>query len=214
MKNVNELVLKVKEEGTESYAFVELFSIIKTETIEPKAKSFSKQLKGDVASAISMGVTLITELIESWNGTGNFHTLFKTSFDNRLKNLVAYQVRKKRRHNTSYDLSLSESTEQDGESSPILEVIDDRSLQTSFEVTDKKLSLSELMDKFKAENPEKGGVIEILSLFGDEDKQSDRTKALCDFYGVTDYKKIQKRVSRSREAFAKFLHKHDYQFAF
>jgi hypothetical protein len=138
MKNVNELVNQVKEHGTESIPFMELFETLNKETIEPKAKSFSKQLRGDESEAISEGYSLMMELVESWDGTGNFHTLFKTSYENRLKNLIKYMARNKRKHNTSYDVSLSSNvnTKSGTEASPIIETLDDVALTTSFDITE------------------------------------------------------------------------------
>jgi hypothetical protein len=216
MKNVNQLVMAVQSEGTESFAFVELFEVISTETINPKAESYSRQLKGDVESGVSEGYKLLMELVETWDGTGSFHSLFKTSFDNRLKNLVKFIGRNKRKHNTSYDVSLSGSVERDGEASPIMEVIDDASLQSTFDITEEKGKLFTLLDMFSENHPEKGAVCEILMAYPKGSSQKEKTKALCNHYGIAveEYETIQKKVSRSREAFKKFLHKNSYSLSF
>lgn len=216
MKNVNELVRTVQAEGNESFAWVELFEVINAETIEPKSKSFSSQLKGDVDKGISEGYKLLMELTESWDGTGNFHTLFKTSFNNRLLNQVKEIGRNKRKHNTSYDVSLSESTKSEGEKSPILEVIGDPSLQTSFNIEESnKTKLETMFDKYAEKHPEQAGVIEIMLGFGWDAKQSDKTEAYCKYYGVDTYSSaIQKRVSRVRDSFYKFLDNNGYELQF
>jgi hypothetical protein len=212
MKNVNQLVKTVQAEGNESFAYVELFETLSAETIVPKSESYSRQLKGDVDAGISEGYKLIMELVKSWDGTGSFHSLFKTSFDNRLKNLVKHIGRQKRKHNTSYDVSLSGSVERDGEASPILEVIDDSSLHSTFDVTEDKGLLESVFAQFAEKYPEQAAVCEILGSFPDDGKQKEKTEALCNYYGipVDQYKTVQKKVSRSREAFKKFLVKSNY----
>lgn len=218
MKNVNELVKKLQatKKGTDEweYLFTDLFNIINTETIEPKAESFERQLRGDISAGISEGYMLLQELVETWNGTGNFHSLFKISFENRLKNLVKFITRNKRKHNTAYDVSLSASAERDGEASPIIEVIDDVRCHIYFDVTDKVdgvPTLDELIDMFTEEYPEQAGIINIMISFSYDTKKSEITRAFCEYFGVQKYTPvIQKRVSRSREAFKKFLIKHNY----
>jgi hypothetical protein len=214
MKNVNELVLKVQAEGKESFAWVDLFETINKQTIEPKTNSFSSQLKGDVQTGISEGWELLMDLVKKWDGTGNFHSLFKTSFDNRLKNLVKHVGRNKRKHNTSYQVSLSESANaESGESSPILEVTTEAKLHSSFDVVEDmdKPSFDSLLDAFSEKYPEKGGIIDIMVAFPDDSHQAEKTEAFAKFYGSDTYTSaIQRRVSRVRESFDKFLENNGY----
>ena len=218
MKNVNDLVNQVKEQGTESIPFMELFETLNKETIEPKAKSFSRQLKGDEAEAHSEGYTLMMELVESWDGTGNFHTLFKSSYENRLKNLIKYIGRNKRKHNTSYNLSLSDTTNnvmEGDEMSPHIETLNHPDLITTFDITDEHGQLEALLGLFGETNPEQAGLIEIMTTFGQATPQADKTNAYCNYFGVQEYSQvIQKRVSRARESFKKFLTKNDFQLSF
>lgn len=217
MKNVNQLVLDVQTEGKEGMAFVELFQTIMNETIEPKAQSYSRQLKGDIAEAIDAGIDLLTELVDTWNGTGNFNTLFSVSYNNRLKNLVKYLGRNKRKHNTSYDVSLSETTDVGEGASHILEVIDDEQLHTTFDITadEEQALLTDLLEEYEVKKPKTAGLIRIMLSFSDDTKISTKTQAYCDYFGESEYTQaIQKRVSRARESFYKFLVKNNYNLSF
>lgn len=217
MKNVNELVLTVQAEGKESYAYVELFDVISSETINPKTASFRLQLKGQIEEAISEGYALLMELVNSWDGTGNFHSLYKTSFNNRLLNLVKYMKREKRTQDVNYSVSLSETAKaESGESSPMLEVATDDKLQTSVDFLkfESEPTIESMIAKFGENNPEQAGVIELMTNFSDDMKQVEKSKAFCVYFGVQTYTEIQKKVSRSREAFYKFLKQNDFQLAF
>lgn len=219
MKNVNQLVLTVQAEGNESFAWVELFETVMKETIEPKADSFQRQLKGDVQEGISEGYKLLMDLVGSWDGTGNFHSLFKTSYENRLKNLVKHIGRNKRKHNTSYDLSLSETIDSNFDGGNDMTVIDrvfDKALYTEFDITEKDTpSLYELLDAFAYNKPEQAGVINVMLGFDSDMKQSDKTNAYCEYFGVQTYTSaVQKKVSRAREAFKKFLTQNNYSLNF
>jgi hypothetical protein len=212
MKQVNHLVQAVRENGTESIEYNKLFTIIYSETIVPKAESFELQLKGNVDEAINEGIDLFMELLEKWNGTGNFHSLFKTSYNNRLKNLVKYINREKRKHNYSYDLSLSESAPSEtGDASPIIEVLNDKSLISEFDITETNSRLEELLESFRKIKPEQADLLDIMIQQPYDSKKSDFTKTICEYYGVQKYTDvIQKRVSRAREAFKKHLIKNNY----
>jgi hypothetical protein len=218
MKNVNQLVSNVQAEGNESYSYVELFEVLSTQTIEPKAESFRKQLKGNTDEAISEGYKLMMELVHTWDGSGNFHTLFKTSYTNRLKNLIKHIGRNKRKHNTSYDISLSESVASVlsmGEASPIIETLYDASLVSTFDITEEKTKLEKLIEMFGVKYPEQADVINIMIGFNDDMVQMEKTNAYCEYFGVQSYTSaIQKRVSRSREAFKNFLTKNNYNLNF
>jgi hypothetical protein len=219
MKNVNQLVFDVQAEGNDSYSYVELFDVIATQTIEPKAESFRKQLKGQVEEAISIGYDLLMELVPAWDGTGNFHTLFKTSYTNRLINHVKYVAREKRSHNTNYDVSLSENAASEmntGEASPLIETINDDSLTSTFDITEDGVNKVEaLLELFAIKYPEQAEVLDIMTLFSDDTKQSEKTTAYTEHYCTQTYTQaIQKRVSRSRENFKKFLIKNGYSLNF
>ncbi len=212
MKNVNELVQAVRTEGKESMEYAELFTTVMTETIEPKAESFGKQLKGDVASGIDEGIKLFMELVDTWNGTGNFHSLFKTAYANRLKNHVKYLNRDKRKHNTSYDISLSGVVEGTYSESSVTEVIVDDTLNTSFDITEEKGTLEKLIDAFSLHNKEQGDLINIMLSFPEDAKTSDYTKAYIEYFGVQVYAGVpQKKVSRAKNDFKKFLQKNNYE---
>lgn len=214
MKNVNQLVLNVQALGTEGVDFLELFNIINKETIEPKAKSYILPLKGDLAEAYSQGYELLVTLCEKWNGTGNFHTLYKKSYSNLLINLKTYTGRNVRKHNTSYQISLSEGGVTGDEYSPVLETLYDESLVTYIKEEEETVSLESLIVKFGEVNPEKAGIIEIMVMFTPETPQSEKTRAYCEYFGVQEYTKIQKRISRARESFYKFLKANDYSLSF
>lgn len=218
MKNVNQLVLAVQSEGFESVAFYDLYNIINSETIEPKANSFRLQLKGQVDCAISDGYDLLFDLTQKWNGTGNFHSLFKTAYTNRLKNMVKYVNRKKRKHETNYDMSLSDFVKGPDEPSSILEVASERQLHchVNYDASFNEVhSLETLIEMFAEAHPTEAGVINLMIMFTPDTPQAEKTRAYCDYYGVQTYTSvIQKRVSRSREAFKKFLLKNDYPINF
>jgi len=214
MKNVNQLVLTVQAEGLESMAFIELFNIINKETIVPKANSFRLQLKGNVESAISEGYELLADLTTSWNGSGNFHSLFKTAYTNRLKNMVKYVNRNKRRHETNYDVSVSETVATNEEPAPILEVATESQLQIVVDYDasfNGKPTLELLIADFQHAYPEQAGVINLMLGFTPDTAQVDKTRAYCEYFGTQTYTSaIQKKVSRSREAFKNFLIDNNY----
>ncbi|MDF2010249.1 hypothetical protein [Priestia megaterium] len=216
MKNVNQLVLEVQAEGKDGLAFVELFEVMMSEVIEPKAKSYSRQLKGDVSEAISEGTALLIELVDVWNGTGKFSTFFTASFNNRIRNLVKYMNRDKRKHNTSYDLSLSETCNNGGENSPIIEVIDAEELHTTFDITEDNdtETLLDLLEEYEVKKPKTAGLIRIMISFPNNARLSEKTQAYANYFGQEEYNTvIQKRVSRARESFQKFLLKNNYTFS-
>lgn len=212
MKKVNELAKTVQAEGTESLAFYELFTIITAETIEPKAESFSRQLKGDVADAISEGYQLLLELVEKWERTGSFHSFFKTSYTNRLINKVKATNADVRSHNTSYDISISESiVSEGGNDMTIIDRLFDKSLYTEFDIEDNENTFEGMLAGFRKKNPEQADIISIMLNFSDDDKQKDKTNTYCEYFGVHKYTSvIQKRVSRAREAFKNYLIKNNY----
>ncbi len=208
MLNVNETVKVIQSQGTagkESFEFSELFMLFNNKYIEPKAKSFERQLKGDVADGISAGFELLTELVDTWDGTGSFTALFNKSFRNRLINLVESKKAKKRSHNTNYDFSI-DYPEQETEQPASRDIFEDPKLHTTFDITDSSQpSLLGLLDKFKEKNPEQGGVIDVMIDFHPDMKKYEKTKLLCEYYGVEEYTPIQKKVSRAKKAFEKFL---------
>lgn len=216
MKNVNELVQAVKVEGMESTAFSELFIIINAETIEPKAESFKKQLKGDVAKAVSEGYELLMKLIYKWEGTGSFHTLYKTSYTNLLKNEVKATSAQKRKHNTSYEVSLSETIPSPYTSATELTMIDAlyaESLYTEFDVTEinEDNQVEVLLEQFREKKPEQADLIDIMLNLSDNPAKSELTDAVCNYYGTQKYTGvIQKRVSRAKESFYKFISQNNY----
>jgi len=216
MKNVNTLVQAVKEQGTESIAYKELFNTIYIETIVPKAESFEWQLKGNIQQGIDEGINLIMELVESWNGSGNFHSFFKTSYTNRLINLVKYIGRDKRKHNYAYDVSLSETIESQYDGGNEMTVIDrlyDKSLYTEFDITESENQVEILLEAFRKVKPEQADLLDIMINLPDDAKKNELTSAVCEYYGVNMYTSvIQKRVSRAREAFKNFLLKNNYAF--
>ncbi|MEW9502367.1 hypothetical protein [Jeotgalibacillus marinus] len=218
MKNINDLVKMVQVHGSESEFFIELFEIINAQTIKPKTDSFSRQLKGDVAEGYHEGYVLLMELVHSWNGTGNFHRLYKLSFTNRLRNLVKYIGRDVRKLNTSYEISLSENAKRgDSSSSNILDVALDKALHVSEESCGygDEVSLSDVIESFADRYPEQYKIISIMEKFTPETNRDEKTKAYLDHFYAKEYTSaIQKRVSRSRSKFQKFLVESGYEINF
>src|SRR5699024_1998205 len=105
-----------------------------------------------------------------------------------------------------------ETANKDGESSPMIEVLDDESLRTSFDITEAETPLETLIEEYAEKNPKKAGIINIMLNFSDDTKQSEKTHAYCEYFGVQEYTTvIQKRVSRVRQSFKKFLENNNYE---
>lgn len=207
-EKTNRLALQVQAQGTESLAFVELFELVDRETIQPKVRTYSKQLKGDMAEGISIGYMLLTEMVMNWKGEGSFHRVFTVAYTNRLNNLVRDLGRDVRKHNTSYEVSLSYALDEKEENDSY-EVSYGSVLETSFDVTDKvdqEPTLEELLHSFSLKYPERYDLIVIMLGFTEEDNQATRTQAFKDYFCTQTYTSVlQKRVSRARTSFFKHL---------
>jgi len=215
---INKLATQIQAEGTESIAFYELFNIINHRTIEPKVRSYKLQLKGDIDAGISEAYKVLMKALKKWNGSGSFHTYYKTSLDNSLRNLVKKIHRKKRSHNTNYDISLSETSAGEEETENILEVAKEKELQVSaFDITDEAVTTGQAIALFAQEKPEQAEIIAILFDNCDEKKHV-VIEALADYFGITvdQYTNslYQKRVSRSREAFRTFINVNNLTFKY
>ena len=215
MKNVTELAKYVQANGKDCVEYDDLFNIIYQDTILPKTMSFKLQLNGNIEEGIDEGVDLFIELLDKWEGKGNFHTLYKTSFTNRLINLVNYMKRNIRKHNYSYDVSLSDNSvvmyKDQASSSPMIETLNDSSLTTEFDVTTLENRVETLLEEFRKIKPEQADLLDILISTPHDYTKSDFTDAVCVYYGVQKYTStIQRRVSRAKESFENFLIKNNY----
>lgn len=210
LEEINELVKTIQGSEPESYlyevSYSDLVSELMTSTIKPKVDSYSKQLKGDTDAGTSEAYKLLISLVQDWTGEGNFLTLYKFSLDNRLKNLIEYLAKNKRKHNTSYDISLSESKSRYLDNTSQNNMPYDSSLITYFDITDEKTSkLEELLTEFEEQYPKQADLVNIMLHKADDETKATEINRYKNYFGVDTYTPaLQKRVSRARQAFKKY----------
>ncbi|CDQ21724.1 hypothetical protein [Halobacillus karajensis] len=220
METINTIAkeLQTMDKGTELYdlKFGELFELVQVEAIEPKARSFRKELNGDIAEGISIGFDVLMRTIDAWERQGDFITFFKKIYNRDLINKVKSLKADKRQHEESAgNVFLSEPIGEDGDrshaESPELK---DRSLYV-FDTYDdgSETTFDELLEQFGEEHPEKYDLINIMISMPEDSGKKDFTSEVCVYYGVQKYSQVQKKVSRAREAFAKHLNENNYNIA-
>lgn len=204
------LIKTIQENEPENYlyevSYAELVNELMANTIEPKVNSYARQLKGDTDAGISEAYKLLMELVQNWTGEGNFLTLYKFSLDNRLKNLIEYLAKNKRKHNTSYDISLSESKSRYLDSTSQNNIPYDSSLITSFDITEDKTSkLEKLLTEFEEQYPKQSDLINIMLHKADDETKATEINRYKEYFGVDTYTPaLQKQVSRARQSFKKY----------
>lgn len=174
----------------------------------------SRALHGDIHAGYSKAYMLLIRSIEKFEYEGYE---FRSFYSRILKNGITDLIRK---HNTNkmqvfFDHSLDYTVSpEDGDSFVTYERFKDQNVQTIdtyFE--EDQPSIIELLQAFKEVKPIEAGVIELLITYHtDYYTKSDLTAALAAYYGSDTYTStIQRRVSRAREYFEKFLIKKGYK---
>lgn len=168
---------------------------------------YYKAFNGDIAEGESIALDCIMQAVEKFQYTGSeFATFYSHILENKLRDKVRSLRANKNRHNTSYEVSLSADYEGDeGKLVPLIERLDDNTLRVvdTYNIGAMAATVSDILDTYGKEYPENAEVLEILIT---HEKKSEMTAAVAAYYGQEKYNgTIQKRVSRVREHFTKYM---------
>jgi DNA-directed RNA polymerase specialized sigma24 family protein len=220
MNTLTNLVIKLQETEKGSVAWDSLFTEVYLEvqpSIESIVNGYSYSLRGDVHAGESEAINHLMISIDKFQYTGfEFLTFYKKTLRNKLIDLIRQMNKKSMKHNTSYDVSLSATVEEDA-SLLSADKMQDEALQTTDNYfSDSEESLTAILDEFTNEKPVEAGVIDTLITYSAEGYlKKDLTSALANYYEVEKYNgTVQKRVSRAREAFKKFCEEKGFCFNF
>lgn len=216
------MVIELKQVEKDSYTWDCLFTDIYTclhGELEAIVYYYERQLNGDVHSAYSEATLLLIRCIDNFEYKGfEFLSFYKKALHNKMIDEIRKINADKRKHNTSYEVSLSASlTDNEGNSYSLVDRGIDASLQAiDTYKEDDVIRLTTILDKYRCIKPIDTEVIEIMLKYSAEGYQKkDLTSALAEFYGSEKYTStIQKRVSRVRENFKKFAIEYGYAFHF
>jgi DNA-directed RNA polymerase specialized sigma24 family protein len=211
LNNLTQTVLILQTVEKDSYEWDLLFSQVYA-GIEKLAdrivETYREALKGDLHHGYSEAHLLLIKSIETFVYRGyEFTTYYRRVLKNRLVDLKRTAAADKNKPHSDYSLDFTRRHPTLGYTYSVFDKVP-RLLQTVDTYhKDAIHNLDNLIDEYRIENPKEADVIDIFVTYAAEGYcKSDLTAALADHYGSAEYTgKIQRRVSRIRQAFKEFL---------
>ncbi|PEM08520.1 hypothetical protein [Bacillus wiedmannii] len=210
MNELTALVLKWQQETDvlkKDVLFTQVYTRVQ-DGMERKVEHYRHAINGDMLEGYSRAAECLLTTMEKFEYQGHsFMSAYVVAVDNKMKDLIRFNNSQKAGTGVNVAISLDkELSFGDGEQFEAIEVLKAEShIITDDYETEAELTIVEVLKAYAVTKPFEAGVIDLMITYsGQAYLKSDLTNAFAAYYGVAEYKQVQRRVSRVRANFAKF----------